>query len=1224
MATYVNNLRLKEITTGDEDGTWGASTNTNLELIGEALGYGTKQMAADADETFTMPDASADGSRALYLKITSAVSLSTTRVVTLGPNTVSKFWIIENATSGSQDITIKQGSGATVNVPNGNKVYLYTDGAGAGAAVANAEPSSASGGTVTSVGGTGTVNGLTLTGTVTSSGNLTLGGTLANVDLTSAVTGTLPTANGGTSFNSYTQGDVIYASGTNTLAKLPIGGANQVLSVNSGGTALEYTTISAGVATRTASGAISAGDPVAMNSDGTVSTITGAVQSEVFGLQLDAGDTRATQNACAYDPTSNKMMTVYRRNSDNTYYGIVGTVSGQSITFGSPVTTGLPSATNNDKSVLVYNAQEDRFVSFSYDSTANAYRVIAGQIIGTTISWGTAVSMPANTTRLDAVNIDGTSNILVGHVTGSNIQTTVISLSGSTITVNTSVTITGSATNFNVGLCYNADDNEYGFTFNSNNDQYYSFITVSGTTPTATSAVAGQQNAARDSDIVWHRGHQQYISFVFYNNTAAFPSSNYGIECRQFTQSGGTITTINTHNITASANISHYTLLARYEPNSTLVYVTYHPQVNFSGNTYQKQALLPLTINASSIANGELYELGDSNYTSYAGLALDSDNKQILISCSKFNADYNFVQAIRPYFFSSTFNNYFGIANANIADAASGTINILGGVDSNQTGLTAGSKYYVNYDGTLTTRQTPVIAGFAMSSTSLQLLKPSDVLIQRDNKVALTAINAGDAVFVNDDYSCTTFTQNYQWLAPSNSSGTSTHTMAAPRWLQYAGGDNYVMFYRDSSAAQLKVFVWQISGGTWTEGPTITTILSTNGGPRTNNDTFYAIWNPYAECVCYHMATNSNGYQQFGKFSVNAAGTAIENTSTSLDYAGEYGFYPQIAVNPNNGKMVVATYQNSSGNTYYWWWDQSSKTAAVSKGGMPSQTVNSAQGGGACAYMPTHQEFLLLGWNNSNQAVLSTVDATGTGNPGASIATATYSPTGNVYNYAQQNRYMEWSETHQQAIASYAGNSPTPTQLRHAFFSYNGTTISYGSQVDTGDILTAAGGYATAFTSYYNYNPHQMFPILIDGVQHVYMWQYNYFFDFIWTKDGSGNGGLTWVQNRNWSSYSSDQNMTFNPVAFEWARHYESGTSYTIYYASAGTTNATEFIGFADNSAAANQYVLIDTSGGVNANQSGLTAGTSYYIGNDGTLTTSVSDAKAGVALSGSEILVKL
>jgi hypothetical protein len=53
-------------------------------------------------------------------------------------------------------------------------------------------------GTVTQVQGNGTVNGITLTGTVTTSGNITLGGTLSNVNLTSQITGTLPVANGGT------------------------------------------------------------------------------------------------------------------------------------------------------------------------------------------------------------------------------------------------------------------------------------------------------------------------------------------------------------------------------------------------------------------------------------------------------------------------------------------------------------------------------------------------------------------------------------------------------------------------------------------------------------------------------------------------------------------------------------------------------------------------------------------------------------------------------------------------------------------------------------------------------------------------------------------------------------------------------------------------------------------------------------------------------------------
>jgi hypothetical protein len=167
MATFNNDLRLKEITTGDEDGTWGTSTNVNLALIADAFSLGTKQMAADANETFTMPDASADGTRSLYLKITSAVSLTATRTVTLAPNTVSKVWIIENATTGAQSITIAQGSGATVTVPTGQKIMIVTDGAGAGAAVALATPT---------------------------------------VNLASGITGTLPVANGGTGITSFGSG----------------------------------------------------------------------------------------------------------------------------------------------------------------------------------------------------------------------------------------------------------------------------------------------------------------------------------------------------------------------------------------------------------------------------------------------------------------------------------------------------------------------------------------------------------------------------------------------------------------------------------------------------------------------------------------------------------------------------------------------------------------------------------------------------------------------------------------------------------------------------------------------------------------------------------------------------------------------------------------------------------------------------------------------------------
>ncbi len=138
-STYVNDLRLNEMGTGDESGSWGTVTNTNLELIGEGLSFTTKDcFASDGDQTETVADGATDPVRGMYLKVTSSATLSTTRVLTIAPNDMSRMQYIENATTGSQIITIKQGSGTTVNIASGQVKAVYLDGAGSGAAVVDA------------------------------------------------------------------------------------------------------------------------------------------------------------------------------------------------------------------------------------------------------------------------------------------------------------------------------------------------------------------------------------------------------------------------------------------------------------------------------------------------------------------------------------------------------------------------------------------------------------------------------------------------------------------------------------------------------------------------------------------------------------------------------------------------------------------------------------------------------------------------------------------------------------------------------------------------------------------------------------------------------------------------------------------------------------------------------------------------------------------------------
>ena len=128
-STYSSNLKIELIGTGDQSGTWGATTNNNFSNVFEQaiVGRGNPNYLADANLTLTYTDTvSSQTARNLYLNVASSVSLTTTRELVVP--TINKTYVVENNTSGGQSITVKTAAGTGITIGNGEKVPLYVNG----------------------------------------------------------------------------------------------------------------------------------------------------------------------------------------------------------------------------------------------------------------------------------------------------------------------------------------------------------------------------------------------------------------------------------------------------------------------------------------------------------------------------------------------------------------------------------------------------------------------------------------------------------------------------------------------------------------------------------------------------------------------------------------------------------------------------------------------------------------------------------------------------------------------------------------------------------------------------------------------------------------------------------------------------------------------------------------------------------------------------------------
>lgn len=137
-SSYTSNNGLEKIGTGEQAGTWGATTNTNFDIIDRAInGVGAITLSGTTHTLTTTDGTSSDGH---FKVLVLGGSPSGTNTVTISPNDQDKLYFIKNGTN--QSVIIKQGSGDTVTITTGKTAIVYADGAGSGAAVAQIETGS--------------------------------------------------------------------------------------------------------------------------------------------------------------------------------------------------------------------------------------------------------------------------------------------------------------------------------------------------------------------------------------------------------------------------------------------------------------------------------------------------------------------------------------------------------------------------------------------------------------------------------------------------------------------------------------------------------------------------------------------------------------------------------------------------------------------------------------------------------------------------------------------------------------------------------------------------------------------------------------------------------------------------------------------------------------------------------------------------------------------------
>ena len=511
--------------------------------------------------------------------------------------------------------------------------------------------------------------------------------------------------------------------------KLDVTGTVKATAFSGDGSALTNLPAAGGTITAVASGALANGDTIILQSDGTVKSVGLTTYSESLSNSEYVFETDIGSNIwVAYDPfNSNKFVVVWK----DDYYGsdyariCTGTISGTTISFGTE-TTFNSFATNTINNLIADQVTEGRYV-VQYKS--DEFKVIT--LSGTTFTIGAEYTANAMINYPYDIAFDPNNANTFMTVSTDNsykIQTSVVTISSSTVLSFGTVQTHSSSAN-NLPMAMKVMYNRAGDIIISwaNNDASQTgqlvrgAITSSGATVTYDSYVTYDSVGSVDNSTSYGGSSSRIsetstdgkylIAYSVYNGTRWTPCS------RIATNEGGTWSvgtlysvsvSVNSKQVSASVESSFDKFLMSYVGGSSGSYGTCAVGT-ISGTTITYGT--PVTLNAATSHYTRCY-LDPHNSGKYiVGYKDDGNTDNGTLRIAQISGSETNVTA----------DNFIGISDGAYADTTTATIQVVGGTDDAQSGLTVGSKHYVQNDGTLsTTADSPsVYAGMALSSTSL-------------------------------------------------------------------------------------------------------------------------------------------------------------------------------------------------------------------------------------------------------------------------------------------------------------------------------------------------------------------------------------------------------------------------------------------------------------------------------------------------------------------------